>query len=338
MRDRASTRRFRCMLLATALLVGAGPTTGWAQNNPGGNIHDNSGLNGSLSHEDLEKMGGNADKAKADPAQNTPEARAKIRSDAEALVATLQLTCDVRDAVIVVSGTSRPPGASKDVKTEVYEVACANGLGYLLERQGTSEPVGLSCFAAYAARIADAAKGKAAGFYCKLPQSRDVKAMAATLLAGAGADCAVKELRWFGRSAASKTEYTELACDSGKGFLLRTPLPGSTVAIAVTDCADAVKQGIKCKMTATAPIEAGVSLDTFKGALTKNGVSCPIDQVREIGQENNRKRYVVEYLCANEHNGKVAYIPLEGNTNPFEEETCSAAVEHAILCTLQPTK
>ena len=268
----------------------------------------------------------------------TPEAHEKSRVQAEALITTLALRCEIRDVALVVSGTSKPAGSAKDDETRVYEVACADGLGYLLESRGTEAPVGLSCFAAEAARLADAAKGKAPGFYCKLPETRDVKAIAATLMAGAGTACAVRELKWFGRSAGSKTEYTEVVCDDGKGFLLRTPLPGATLAASVMGCHDAARQGIKCKMTDPGPLEPEVTLDTFKGALTSNGVACRIDQVREIGQEDVHKRYVVEYLCVGEHNGMVAYVPLAGNENPYEQVSCSVAVTRGVLCILAPLK
>jgi hypothetical protein len=44
-------------------------------------------------------------------------------------------------------------------------------------------------------------------------------------------------------------------------------------------------------------VETPVTEATFKTALAEHGESCPIGDLRLIGQEDHRKRYVVEYLC-----------------------------------------
>jgi hypothetical protein len=335
----ASSRRIGTPVVAAVIWIFSGfggPAS--AQNIPGGNQRDNGGLNGSLSREDLEKLNGPKSVSHTDASQNTPQARAKVKLQSEELVKALQLACDVIDAKLVVAGTSRTPADGKDVETRVYEVACRSGMGYLLEAQGSETPVGISCVAAEAARAADAAKGKKAGFFCQLPENRDVKAVSTTVMAGAGTPCAVNDVRWFGRSSTTQSEYSEVVCDDGKGYLLRTALPGSQAQTTVVSCADAAKQGIKCRLTDSGPIESLVTLETFKGALAQNGVSCKIDQIREVGQEEIRKRYVVEYLCANQGAGAVAFIPLAGNSNRYESLDCTAAATRGVVCTLTPLK
>jgi hypothetical protein len=136
----------------------------------------------------------------------------------------------------------------------------------------------------------------------------------------------------FGRSESTQSEYNEVVCKDGKGFLLRTPLPGSQAQITVTSCADAAKQGIKCRLTDAGPVETPVTLETFKGALAQNGVSCKIGQIRMIGQEDHLKRYVVEYRCADQPTGMVAFIPLPGNTNPYESMDCTVAAHNEVPC------
>jgi hypothetical protein len=159
----------------------------------------------------------------------------------------------------------------KEVETSVYEVACSNGMGYFLESQGPEKPVAISCLAAEGTRAADAAKGKKMDFFCQLPENRDVKAMAASLLAGAGTPCAVRDLQWFGKSAATQTEYSEVVCNDGKGYLLRTALPGTQAQTHVMSCADAARQGIKCRLTDSGPVEKPLTLETFKDALAQHG-------------------------------------------------------------------
>ncbi len=324
----------RCRVGASAAVIAmlalGGPAR--AQNTPGGNHEDNGGLNGSLSHADLERLRG-------DHKQDSSAAAAAAREQSAKLVVALELSCDISDAKLVVNGTSRPASGGKAVETRVYEVACKGGTGYLFETQGSDMPIAISCVAAEEARAADVAKGKEPGFFCKLPDNKDVYAMLTSLIAtGAGAQCAILELRAFGRSESSKSEYSEVSCKDGKGFLVSTALPGSQAKTTVMSCAEAAKQGIKCRLTDSGPVETPVTLDTFKGALAQNGVACKIDQLRTIGQEDHRKRYVVEYLCAAAAAGKVAFIPLQGNTNPYESLDCSAAALDGIACTLAPAK
>jgi hypothetical protein len=78
-------------------------------------------------------------------------------------------------------------------------------------------------------------------------------------------------------------------------------------------------------------------MDTFKDALAQHGVSCRIDQIRMIGQEDNRKRYVVEYRCADQSAAMVAFIPLQGNANPYEALDCADAMARGVACTFTST-
>jgi hypothetical protein len=314
-------------------MISALNTPVFAQNTPGTH-QDNSGMNGSLSRGDLEKLSGDHKQdTSADVPQDPVLARAKAKSQSEPLIKDLQLSCDVSDAQLVVAGTRRTTTGKKEVETRVYEVACSGGMGYLLETQGTEKPIGISCLSAEEARAADVAKKKEPGFFCKLPENKDVYALVASLIAaGAGAPCAVSNLQLFGRSESTRSEYNEVVCKDGKGFMLRTALPGSQAKTTVTSCTDAATQGIKCRLTDGGPVETPVTLETFKGALAQHGVSCNIQQIRMIGQEDHLKRYVVEYRCADQPSGMVAFIPLQGNTNPYETMDCTVAAHNQVPC------
>jgi hypothetical protein len=304
-----------------------------AQNAPGTH-QDNGGLNGSLSRGDLEKLSGDHRQDTADAATQTPQARAKAKTQSEKLLAGLRLPCDVSDAQLVVSGTRKPAAGGRAIETSVYEAACHGAMGYLLETQGTENPIAISCLSAEEARAADVAKDRQPGFYCKLPENKDVYAMVASLIAAnAGATCEVTNVQLFGRSVSSQSEYSEVVCKDGKGFLLGTALPGTQSKTTAVSCADAAKQGIKCRLTDAGPVEIPVTLETFKSALAQHGVSCSIAQIRMIGQETHLKRYVVEYRCADQATGMIAYLPLEGNTNPYETSDCNSAARLDVVCT-----
>jgi hypothetical protein len=312
-------------------LIGAGGSLVWAQKMPGGNYGNNGGSNGSMSREEIERLGGSADNP--DQAMG-PAARAKARLHSEKLASAMALSCEVSDARLVTAGRAKLNG--KEVESTVYEVACGNGAGYLIEAQGREKPLGISCLAAEGARAADAAQGKETKFVCSLPQNKDVKAMAATLMKGAGTTCPVRAVRWFGRSTGSQSEYSEIVCDDGRGFLLRTASPGSATPTQVFGCADAARQGLKCRLTDSGPSDDSPTLDTFREALAHNGVTCNIERIRQIGQEQVRKRYVVEYACSGQSTGTVAFVPLPGNSNAYESMDCKAAVLRGIACQFLP--
>jgi hypothetical protein len=334
------SRRFGAAILAAVLgTLGIPFSQAPAQNTPGSH-QDNSGMNGSLSRGDLEKLSGDHKQdATADAAQDSPQARAKAREQSDKLIKILQIACEMSDAKLIISGTRRPASGGREVETRVYEVACGAGMGYLLETQGTEPPIGISCLNAEETRAADVAKGREPSFFCKLPANKDVHAMVASLIgAGGGGPCAIRELKPFGRSESTHSEYSEVTCEEGTGYLLRTALPGSQAKTQVTSCSDAAKQGIKCRMTDSGPVETPVTMDTFKSALAQRGVSCAIDQLRMIGQEDHLKRYVVEYRCAGQSTSLIAFIPLQGNANPFQSMDCKEAVEYTVSCEFGPVK
>jgi hypothetical protein len=320
----AVLRRFQAAVVSLALAAQFS-LPAQAQKSPLGN-QENGGMNGSLSRSDLEKMGGNH------AAGNSP---AKAKEQAAKLIAALQLPCDVSAAQLVVSGTRKLEG--KDTPVSVYETACSQSLGYLLESQGSATPVSISCLTAEEQRAADVAKGKEPGFYCKLPQNRDVYAIvAAQIAAGSAAQCKVRQLQWLGRSESAHAEYSEVACEDGKGYVLSTALPGSQARPAVTDCGEEAKLGVHCHLTQTASTAAtddNVTLDTLKEALAQH-LTCKIGPVRLIGQEDHLKRYVVEYRCTEPASGGIAFLPLPGNTNPYETLECSQGALRGIACVL----
>jgi hypothetical protein len=328
-----SLQRISTVLVAIIGLCSTFSAPVFAQNTPGTH-QDNGGLNGSLSNEDLQKLGGENQKdASPSVSRDAALARAKAETESAELVKALELSCHITDAQLVVAGTRKAASGGKDVDTRVYEVACGGALGYLLETQDTDKPIAISCLTAEEARAADVAKGKPPGFFCKLPENKDVYAIVASMItAGTSAACTVRDLQPFGRSESTHSDYSEVACQDGKGFLLRTPLPGSQAQTLVMTCGDAAKQGIKCRLTDAGPVQAPMSLDVFKTALAQHGVSCRIDPIRLIGQEDNRKRYVVEYRCADQPKAIVAFVPLEGNTNPYESLDCAAALLRSVVC------
>jgi hypothetical protein len=259
----------------------------------------------------------------------TPKAQALI--EATALVKSIALPCAVSDANQVAAGPETVNG--KTLNTKTYEAACDSGLGYLLVSQEPEKPYGFSCFAADAQRAMAASKGEPVPIACTLPIDADTKLMATSVLAHLGVSCQANGIRWMGQSAKSHVEFTEIACSDGKGYVLVSAMPGSSAALADMSCEDAAKRGIMCKLTNSGP--PPLTLQTFKDALAQHGITCDAANLRAIGQETALKRHVVEFQCPQYPKGLVAFIPLDGNTAPFETMDCAkAAKERHIVCKL----
>jgi hypothetical protein len=139
--------------VAILCLLSAGANVVHAQGAPG--VHqDNSGINGSLSREDLEKLGGTyKNDTSADVPKDPILARAKARAQSLPLLLSLRISCEVSDAKLVVVGTRRLKSGGRDMETRVYEVACSDGMGYLLETAGKEMPIAISCLDAEEPRM-----------------------------------------------------------------------------------------------------------------------------------------------------------------------------------------
>jgi hypothetical protein len=273
--------------------------------------------------------------SKDDKAKGKTEADLKAEDKAAAadIAKTLSLPCDVTDAELVVR--SSPGKDGKGATMSGYETACGGGMGYFLVSQAPQNAYGVSCFTAQARHELDATKGKTDDAVCRLPANADVNAMAGRLLGQFGATCAVQKLAWMGQSDITHAEYNEAACADGKGYVLVTALPGAQAQAHAISCADAAQQGLACKLTSVPKsAEPVVTLQTFKDALAAHKVACDIGGERVIGRENVQKRYVVEFVCAQQPKGLVAFIPVGAVTAPFETTDCAVAAKRGLACKL----
>ena len=275
--------------------------------------------------------------------KKTPEEREKDQelalADADAISKTLNLSCYANDIRIASEGKEKTDSGL--VSAKVYEVSCANGMGYFMVSQKPLAPTAFSCFSAEGERVAAAAAGQQFTEICQLPENQNLNAMATKILSKAGTDCKVTKLRWFGQSAITKSEYTEVACGNGKGYFLATALPGSPMQIGILSCADAAVRGMNCQYTKVAALPASTdpdakpTLDMLKAALAAHGPACTVADMRVIGRENVQKRHVVEFKCPEQPKGLVAFIPLGTNTAKFQTLDCPDAAKHGIICKIQ---
>jgi hypothetical protein len=242
------------------------------------------------------------------------------RERATAMLAALQVSCSVSDAAY----RGQAPDSAAP---HVYEAACEEGMGYLLELRG-KDLTGVSC-------LADR-EGPAPR--CSLPANVDGKSILAAVLGRQRIPCEVRDFKWLG-SSSSGLDHVEAACEGGIGYVLRHPPPGKAGTLEVFNCQDSARQGIACTLTPTAVAAAAPTTDSrptlawFKQALSQNGVSCESKRARIIGRESIKRRYLVEFECTDHPEGLVAFVPSAGDTaNSFESMSCAQAVARKIRC------
>ena len=288
-----------------------------------------------ISNSMLDLISKEALKQKREKLGLTPEQlQAQDKADVTALANSIQFPCDVTNAQLLLEGNETIDG--KPVKTKSYEAACGNGFGYfIVGREQPGRPSGFTCFGADAMHEIDLKAHRQPGPVCGLPESLDMKTIATNVLLRQGKNCLVRDIKWVGQSAKSNTDYTEIACNDGNGFILASPLPGSTMKPLILKCHDAAMQGTPCKLSDNGQV---ITVQTFKDALAQHQVACDASDVRVIGKETAKQRHVVEFKCKQHTEGLVAYIPLDGNAAPFEALDCAAAAKRGTVCKLTPAK
>lgn len=269
----------------------------------------------------------------------------QLMSQAKELISILNVECTIKD--VDLGGQRIDTVAGKMYLNNLYEVSCAEGTGFLLNshahiRKEGAKPdkptagasFAMSCMSADRIHDDDIKNGGQSEFYCHLPDNGggDLRVIGSRLLALSGVDCKVTQFKWFGMRAESKTEFSEASCENGQGYLVQTQLPGTSGKPSVMNCNDAIQKGIECRMT---PVIKPVTLETFVQYLASTSVNCKVtstDQVKVLGRENTKQRYVVEFKCEQQPNGLVAFIPLNDNTNVFETHNCKEIKAYGIKC------
>jgi hypothetical protein len=276
----------------------------------------------SLSTSDLKRIAEQVDQWKRVEGNGSVKPRvAKARTNA--MLGVLNASCVVSDAAY------RGKSPDNDAQT-IYEAACEDGRGYLLILQGSTLS-GISCLET---------GWEESPVKCALPANSDSNVMAGAVLNRNGIECKVRELKSLGTSAAN-LDYIEAACESGGGYVMRSPRLGSTGKLEVLSCQDASKQGVACKLSPQAASasppgsDSRPTLSWFKEALTRNGVSCNTKRARVVGRESIKRRYLVEFECSDRPDGLVAFVPpAEDKVNAFESMNCVSAAERGIRCEL----
>jgi hypothetical protein len=233
----------------------------------------------------------------AQPAASGPDAKSKAKGQAEApaLMQQTGYACTISDATYL--GASKAKNEEgKEVTTNVYEVACTEGLGYLVMAKEGATPEAYDCL-----KLATNAAKTGGKLVCSLPENTDFNKALQPLVTKAGERCTVNKTRWVGSSAESKIDEYEVGCAEGGADILVVPQPGSTKTLAAESCLQASRIGVVCEFFPKEQIVAQIKAL----AAPANRTACQVTDATYVGQSSSNKHVFYELACAD---GKSGYM------------------------------
>lgn len=224
----------------------------------------------------MNELNRNLDGALSDFARESSRERAeRLRGDdaqARAVLAQTGVSCEVSEAILL--GTT-------DDGLNLYEAACATGIGYLITE--SAPPTATGCVvantaAAHALVINPTGRPPAT---CTLAANLNVDAAIAAYAREAGVPCTVDEGRAIGQ-VGSRAIY-EIGCAGRDGYRITQSETGWDKI----SCLSVVNAGSTCAFTTTAEQHA-----TLQALLADTaGASCVVDGGRYMGASANGVYY-----------------------------------------------
>jgi hypothetical protein len=165
--------------------------------------------------------------------------------EAPAAVQAAGVGCQVSDARFIAKGTD--PKTKK--ATSYYEVACGQGMGYVL----ASSPEATSAYSCIELAPPPGEKPKEGSLSCVLPGNADPKAGLAPLLQKAGVACTPDKARGIGQTKTNT--LLEVSCQSGEGYVVIASSPlDPAKEVQAQNCLNFDDEGgnVKCELSTKA--------------------------------------------------------------------------------------
>jgi hypothetical protein len=241
-------------------------------------------------------------------ASNTPQA--------QALATAAQIPCTVTD-----SRSIEGLAAANGDPMKIYEVACQEGLGYVLIDKTKTEPARTAdCFQANT----PTPKGEPSAIACKLPANQNPAASLQPIIAKTGSACVVNKARFIG-STPDKSIY-EVACKDGQGLILISPKLAGGPAASTANCLGYEKpSNIQCTLTTHEQ-----RLAIVDSLVAGSGKACTLKDKRYVAQTTTGETFY-EIACAD---GKGYMIAGDNTGKVAEMISCTQAGGIAGGCTL----
>jgi hypothetical protein len=206
--------------------------------------------------------------AKKDPAAAliAAKAREKGMAEAPAVASAAGLTCTVNDA--------RWVGEDKKQGLTIYEVACAQGLGFVMvAKADQSKPLAYSCVET----LKPADDGSRNSLFCELPGNASPVAGLTPYIAKAGRACVPEKARGIGQG--QRNAYFEILCQGGGGFILVTSSPPNAAEPVQMNTCLAYEPGgnLFCELT-----DRATQLAPIDALVAKSGKPCAVKDRRYV--------------------------------------------------------
>ena len=224
-------------------------------------------------------------------------------TDAPGLIQQTGISCTPVDANYAGQGKTKD-AAGKENTTKVYELACQEGLGYVVMEPSNASPTAFDCLAMSINKPVPGQPDKHS-VYCQLPQNAEPLTGIQPIVAKAGAsDCTVSQAKYMGSSPDAKMDQYEVGCASGRAFVLQNPRVGATQKLTAVDCLN-LKIG---DCPTYLPKDKYLAL---MGSLAAPaGRSCQITDSRWMGSLPNGESFY-EIACSDEKAGYVLQVTAQ---------------------------
>ena len=221
------------------------------------------------------------------------QAYAEGMHDAPGILARASVACTVEQAVYE-GESSLLNAAGKTVgHARLYEVACSEGLGYMLNVQDKAAPIAFDC-------IEGGQTGKIA---CMLPRNEHPAGGLEPLLRAAGVSCRPVRARRIGEDDQAKLRRFEVTCGASGGYVLDIPLAnGSGPAPSAVPC---IEDEQDCRLTSH--VENVAALASRVGR--RFGDEC---RIGDVGYLAARGHQLYEVSCQAGHDGELIEVDATG--------------------------
>jgi len=232
------------------------------------------------------------------PAPITKEQKARGLKEVPALLQAAGVSCNPSDAAFL--GTSEEKVDGKAVKQNVYEVACQGALGYIVMAKGNEKPQTYDC-------IAVAESGT---LTCRLDGNGNPAQTLQPVIAKTGRNCQIAQAKYLGTSPSAGITRYEVGCSNGPGFVLDSPLPGSTAQPSAISCMKAASGQINCAFTTK---EASVAELVQLTASQPAAKDCKVKDARWVTSDPSKNSEYYELGCDENKPGFMAEIASNGS-------------------------
>lgn len=259
--------------------------------------------------------------AAAAPAKPAPPpTRAQIdrgMKEAPPLAAASGVPCTISSAAFL--GAASQNGANgKPVQLNVYELACNEGLGYVLMSDKTQpKPQVYDCLAI-----------KSSGsMTCLLPVNAKPEQGLQRFVTSIGAACTINNARYMGSNAAAGINVYEIGCEQGAGYVLNAPSVGSSIKPTLMSCLKAESGSLDCQFT---PKAQRISHVAAIAAAAPNAKDCTVARARWVTSDPSKATDYYELGC---DAGKPGFmIEVSANDSLVRALSCAQAASIAGGC------